>query len=125
MIVGFNHNVSYKGVGFHVQTEDSGVKSPQLVTLLYHGGTIISSKKTVYEDILNIDTNCTEALLHLGKIKELDFYEYNNSVLKVGSDPALSFDEFAIEDYLQAERFFRRAIKKNSTFTVRYCNCSY
>jgi len=71
----------------------------------------------VYEDILNIDTNCTEALFNLGKIKELDFYEYNNSVLKVNSDPSLSFDEFAIEDYLKAETFFRRTIKSDSNRT--------
>lgn len=66
MIVGFNHNVSYKGVGFHVQTEDSGVKSPQLVTLLYHGGTIIASKKTVYADILKVD-NLNQVVEDLAK----------------------------------------------------------
>lgn len=66
MIVGFNHNVSYKGVGFHVQTEDSGVKSPQLVTLLYHGGTIIASKKTVYADILKVD-NLSQVVEDLAK----------------------------------------------------------
>jgi len=33
MIVGFNHNVTYRSVNFHVQTEDSGLKSPHLVTL--------------------------------------------------------------------------------------------
>jgi len=66
MIVGFNHNVSYKGVGFHVQTEDSGVKNPQLVTLLYHDGTIISSQKTVYADILKVD-NLSQVIEDLAK----------------------------------------------------------
>ncbi len=55
MIVGYNHNVSYRGKTFHVQTEDSGPQRPQLVTLLYLGGTIISSKKTVYADIIKVD----------------------------------------------------------------------
>lgn len=55
MIVGFNHNVTYQGVGFHVQTEDGGLKRPQLVTLLYHGGTIIVSQKTTYADIVKVD----------------------------------------------------------------------
>ena len=55
MIVGFNHNVTYQGVGFHVQTEDGGLKRPQLVTLLYHGGTIIVSQKTTYADIIKVD----------------------------------------------------------------------
>lgn len=78
----------------------------------------------VYEDILNIDSNCTEALFNLGRIKELDFYEYNNSVLKVNSDPSLSFDEFAIEDFLRAETFFRRAIKSDSNRTDAYFHLS-
>jgi len=54
MIVGFNHNVNYRGTTFHVQTEDSGLQRPQLTTLLYHGGTILSSKKTLYADIIKV-----------------------------------------------------------------------
>ncbi len=35
MVVGFNHNFRYKGEVYHVQTEDGGLKSPNIVTLLY------------------------------------------------------------------------------------------
>ena len=45
MILGFNHNVMYKGEFFHVQTEDSGVEIPNIVTLLYKGGVILCSGK--------------------------------------------------------------------------------
>lgn len=55
MVVGFNHNFSYKGQVYHVQTEDSGVKNPHIITLLYRGGTILSSKKTSYADIIKVD----------------------------------------------------------------------
>ena len=55
MVLGFNHNVQYKGEIFHIQTEDSGVDSPQIATLLYRGGTIVSSKKTSYADIIKVD----------------------------------------------------------------------
>ena len=55
MVVGFNHNVMYKGDVFHIQTEDSGVNNPHIITLLYRGGTIISSKKTTYADILKVE----------------------------------------------------------------------
>jgi hypothetical protein len=55
MVVGFNHNVRYKGDVFHVQTEDSGINNPHIITLLYRGGTILSSRKTSYADILKID----------------------------------------------------------------------
>lgn len=55
MVVGFNHNFSYKGQVYHVQTEDSGIKNPHIITLLYRGGTILSSKKTSYADIIKVD----------------------------------------------------------------------
>jgi len=55
MVVGFNHNFRYKGEMFHVQTEDGGMKSPNIVTLLYRGGTILGSKKTSYADIAKVD----------------------------------------------------------------------
>ncbi|HKI51989.1 MAG TPA: hypothetical protein VJ995_07950 [Geothermobacteraceae bacterium] len=51
MVVGFNHNFRYKNEVFHVQTEDGGLKFPNIITLLYRGGTILASKKTSYADI--------------------------------------------------------------------------
>lgn len=55
MLLGYNHNVTYKGEVFHIQTEDSGVKNPHIITLLYREGVILCSKKTSYADILKID----------------------------------------------------------------------
>jgi len=55
MVVGFNHNFRYKGEIFHVQTEDSGLKCPHIITLLYRGGVILASKKTSYADITKVD----------------------------------------------------------------------
>jgi len=55
MVLGFNHNVRYKGEVFHVQTEESGLDSPLIVTLLYKGGEIIASRKTSYADILKME----------------------------------------------------------------------
>ncbi len=55
MLLGYNHNINYKGDVFHVQTEDSGVSKPHVITLLYREGVIISSKKTSYGDILKIE----------------------------------------------------------------------
>lgn len=56
MVSGFNHNIRYRGVLFHIQTEDSGVAKPLITTLLYRNGTIIASKKTDYSDIIRIDS---------------------------------------------------------------------
>jgi len=52
MQLGYNHNVNYKGVTFHIQTEDSGIANPHIITLLYVGGNIISRKKISYADII-------------------------------------------------------------------------
>jgi hypothetical protein len=48
MLVGYNTNVTYKGTIYHVQTEDNGLKNPVIITLLYHKGSILSSKKISY-----------------------------------------------------------------------------
>lgn len=55
MVVGFNHNVMYKGSVFHVQTEDSGMANPHITTLLYRDGSILASKKTSYADIIKME----------------------------------------------------------------------
>jgi len=52
MLVGYNTNVSYKGTVYHVQTEDSGIRNPHIITLLYDKGTILASKKISYADIV-------------------------------------------------------------------------
>jgi len=54
MLVGYNHNIRYKGDVYHVQTEDSGINNPHIITLLYRGGNIIASKKTSYADIVKM-----------------------------------------------------------------------
>jgi len=52
MIPGFNHNIQYNGRTYHIQTEDSGVENPHIITLLYVNGTIIGKKKTAYLDLV-------------------------------------------------------------------------
>jgi hypothetical protein len=48
MLVGYNTNVPYKGQVYHVQTEDSGIKNPVIITHLYFRGSILASKKISY-----------------------------------------------------------------------------
>jgi hypothetical protein len=48
-ILGYNHNIKYRGVVFHVQTEDSGLLNPHLFTHLFHEGVIVSTRKLVYD----------------------------------------------------------------------------
>lgn len=48
-ILGYNHNVQYRGVVFHVQTEDSGIVNPHIFTHLFHAGVIVNTRKLVYD----------------------------------------------------------------------------
>ena len=53
MLSGFNTNFRYRGVLFHVQTEDSGRENPHVITHLFHGGNIIVSEKQEYSKLLD------------------------------------------------------------------------
>ena len=55
MVVGFNHNIKHGGCVYHVQTEDSGLDNPHVITHLFVGGNILASKKTSYADIVGAD----------------------------------------------------------------------
>jgi hypothetical protein len=54
-VTGFNHNVKHKGKVYHVQTEDSGVSNPHIITHLFVGGNILASKKTSYADLVKAE----------------------------------------------------------------------
>ncbi len=49
--VGFNNNVKYREHVYHIQTEDSGLNKPHIITHLFaDGGRIIKSHKRSYSD---------------------------------------------------------------------------
>lgn len=52
MITGFNTDIEYQGVTYHVQTEDKGLSTPLILSLVYDGGTILASKRSPYDDLL-------------------------------------------------------------------------
>ena len=54
-VSGFNHNITHAGRVFHVQTEDSGVNNPNIITHLFVGGNILASKKTSYAELLEAE----------------------------------------------------------------------
>lgn len=54
-VTGFNHNIKHKGKVYHVQTEDSGVSNPHIITHLFVGGNILATKKSSYADIARSD----------------------------------------------------------------------
>lgn len=52
MITGFNTDIEHDGIVYHVQTEDKGLDSPIILSLVYVGGTILASKRSPYADLI-------------------------------------------------------------------------
>jgi hypothetical protein len=53
-LTGFNNNVRYRGMRFHIQTEDSGITRPHITTHLFaDGGFVIKSLRTDYTEYVD------------------------------------------------------------------------
>ncbi len=78
----------------------------------------------VYEDIIEIDPENTEALFNMGRIKEDDFYEYHNSFMKY-DEVALSYNDYADDDFYEAVDFFKRAIRSDPERKDSYLHLSH
>ena len=61
MLTGYNTDFKFQGKIYHCQTEDGGVNSPFITSLLYLQGAILASRKTSYADILKAD--CLEEVV--------------------------------------------------------------
>jgi hypothetical protein len=53
MTSGFNTRFDYKGSKFHVQTQDKGLSTHYVESLIYKSGQLLTSKKTFYTSFLN------------------------------------------------------------------------
>jgi hypothetical protein len=110
-ILGYNHNVRYRGLVFHVQTEDSGVMSPHLFTHLFHEGVIVSTRKLVYDASASEDA--IKSLMqaqHKAVLKDLKIHTFDDKIdaylgntpgleprASVGKGPRVSDPEISIE----------------------------
>jgi hypothetical protein len=52
VITGFNTDIEHHGTVYHVQTEDKGLETPIILSLVYVGGAILASKRAPYNDLL-------------------------------------------------------------------------
>jgi hypothetical protein len=84
VITGYNTDVEHNGVVYHVQTEDKGLRTPLILSLVYTGGAILASKRSAYDDLIasgfeeNVLVERLErqhklicAAVHAGRIEEL------------------------------------------------------
>ena len=53
MITGYNTDVPHSDVVFHVQTEDKGIASAFIESLVYVGGQVLAKKRTSYKSALD------------------------------------------------------------------------
>jgi hypothetical protein len=52
VISGYNTDIEHDGVVYHVQTEDKGLRTPVILSLVYTGGAILASKRSPYDDLI-------------------------------------------------------------------------
>ena len=53
MLTGFNTDIDFDGVTYHVQTEDRGSTNPLIESLVYVKGEILATRRTEYSDLLD------------------------------------------------------------------------
>ncbi|MBN2381743.1 hypothetical protein JXQ70_02585 [bacterium] len=110
MITGFNTDIKHKGVVYHVQTEDKGVKNPKVETLIYRGGIILFAKRTPYNHVLDnesiedVVTKLMEKQHHtmINEIKSGKFDEEREKTFGADLISDRSLDE-VILDYLASD----------------------
>ncbi len=106
MLTGYNTDVSYDGEIFHVQTEDKGIKTPIILSLVYRAGTILAAKRTSYENhihdgvideaavtqLLNKQHNILVAAVKSGKSEKLAAMsrQQNEAKIEAASAPTLA-----------------------------------
>ncbi len=98
MITGFNTDVKYKGVVYHVQTEDKGSQNPLIETLIYKGGEILSSRRLPYSSLVapGDETAITKLMedQHKGMIMEVKRGRFESGDATIVND--LSLDEIVL-----------------------------
>jgi hypothetical protein len=52
VLTGFNTDIDFEGVTYHVQTEDRGSTNPLIESLVYVKGEILATRRTEYSDLL-------------------------------------------------------------------------
>lgn len=63
VLTGFNTEIEFDGVAYHVQTEDRGQGNPLIESLVYVRGEILASRRTEYRDLM--DAGADKAAIQL------------------------------------------------------------
>jgi hypothetical protein len=107
-LVGYNTNVRHKGKLYHIQTEDSGIQHPHIITHLFaDGGRIIASRKTSYAEFLGSgDLRTTIKKLmqdqHKALLINLRDGGFDESAVAIAPTTAAASDEFDADAFDRA-----------------------
>jgi hypothetical protein len=71
VISGFNTDIEFDGIVYHVQTEDKGMSARMIMSLVYDGGTILASKRAAYDDLVTGDFSEKELAEHVSRQHKL------------------------------------------------------
>ena len=106
MITGYNTDVEHGGVTYHVQTEDKGLKTPIILSLVYSGGAILASKRSPYDDLIaaGFDQNALIdrlqrqhklicAAINAGRIDDLKRMSDRGAAVEVGAPASADRDD--------------------------------
>ena len=100
MLPGYNHNISYDGRRFHIQTEDYGHDRAVIVTQIFEGGNLVASDRCQYGDCVGA-IHCDQEVRrrmqnqHKGMLKALMRGAYDDGT---DDQSTLSFSEHRQED---------------------------
>ena len=71
--IGFNNNIRAKDQVFHIQTEDSGLNAPHIITHLFaDGGRVIKSHKRIYTAAIETESDIGAYVRQLMKAQHLE-----------------------------------------------------
>jgi hypothetical protein len=106
VITGFNTDVKFRGLVYHVQTEDKGKDNPLIETLIYKGGEILASRRLPYAELVSgANTEAAIGRLMEEQHKAMILEVKRGSFAPPGEEPEaedLSLDEIVLA-YLAAQ----------------------
>jgi len=125
VLTGYNTDIDFGGMTYHVQTEDKGRNNPVIESLVYANGEILYSRRTPYKDLLaeGVDAKALanlmdrqhrtiveairrgrlEVLSAQPEVDEADDTAVSASGPPAGSAPERTLDEVILE-YLEAQK---------------------
>ncbi len=105
-------------------------KEPKNIKLrLFYAGLMENYGKGIafskYNDIAEIDSECADAWYNMGRLKSIEFDDYNNSVNRIDEGYELSLGSYADRLFNEAESYLLKALRYDSSNADTYLKLSF